>query len=70
MQLHHRQVNEGLHTVGNMTDARYQHAAVRVPETQHVIVFGGQGTNGQALASAEQLNYTTQNWTTTVRFKF
>ena len=49
-----------------MTEARYQHAAVRIPYTLSVVVFGGQGVNGQALASAEQLNYTTQNWTAVV----
>ena len=51
---------------GNLTDARYLHKAVRIPDTLDVVVFGGQGADGQALASTEQLNYTTYNWTVMV----
>lgn len=56
-----------LSDVGNLTDARYNHQAVLIPNgSLSVIVFGGQGMDGQALASTEQLNYTTQNWTAVV----
>lgn len=50
-------------SAGNLSEARYQHQAVLIPDTQGVIAFGGLGADGEVLASSELFNYTTLNWT-------
>ena len=50
---------------GNMTNGRYRHQAVLLPD-HNIVVMGGQGAQSQALASTEFLSIATGKWTTQV----